>query len=349
MLLPSVRNPNNTIVLAPKFNFENLTPKPPSRELPRIYKSFERKRNRYSNGRDSSFSNGIRSDHSPTMLRTPLSVKNHSKKFIELANLKERLKRRIETRERKTELSAKLGKQYGIVFDKLSLLKYTEEEMIEKAVKYHKKVTCENASKLIQHTWRKYRVKQNIAFEKLKVRVAARKIQSCWIKYLTQVLIPKKQKMIYNKAAVTIQKNYRGYSVRRKYKLIFQGLKLKRALKYFEDLQRKMNQESAKIILKNWKSYKLRKAIKKKIDDKAAKKRAEKLESLRVNLPLPARKNSDNFREMLKNNQDFDPDAPPERIRSRTRVDHSFQDRRHFFNTQTRSFIVSVQDTIAEV
>lgn len=74
----------------------------------------------------------------------------------------------------------------------------------------------------------------------------------------------------------------------------------------------------------------------------------ERSEYSKINLPLPIplRKNSLIYKENLIRNIDFDPDSPPERIRSRTRVDSGMsRDRKQLLTLGVKTFMISILES----
>lgn len=115
------------------------------------------------------------------------------------------------------------------------------------------------AAEKIQKHWKAYTFGKAIENMKIRRHIAARKIQRTWKSFYKMKVLPKFIEENREKAALVIQRYFRGYSARMKYFLVLNRKKLKSQLKYFDEICDQVKLESIIIIQKYWRKYKIRK------------------------------------------------------------------------------------------
>lgn len=133
------------------------------------------------------------------------------------------------------------------------------ESILERAYYMHKIREINSAAAKIQKNWKFYvffKAQQEVT---LKKEAAARKIQKMWKKYVNNKVVPKKIEEKKIKAAILIQKCFRGYSARMKYSVMLGRKKIKENLSYFEGVWDEIVVESVLVIQRYWRKYLARK------------------------------------------------------------------------------------------
>ncbi|OMJ94026.1 hypothetical protein SteCoe_2948 [Stentor coeruleus] len=159
----------------------------------------------------------------------------------------------------KAKTAERLWEDFGIYVKKTDIKDSSIEEIMEKAYYVFLYGKMNDAATKIQLSWRDYCVyKEKIRITVLR-EIAARKLQKAWKKYKILVLNPKKTYSYKEKAAICIQKHYRGYRSRIHFSVLKGRAILKANLRYFDSIRDEVYKESVKIIWRVWKKYKAKK------------------------------------------------------------------------------------------
>lgn len=197
-------------------------------------------------------------------LLPPLSIQTSSNKTSSKLKsvLQERriikdLQKNQEKKERifKGKIAETLWDNFQIYINYKDLSQNTAEQIVEKAVYIHKYRELNKYASRIQKFWKKYSFNKGKRFIELQREIAALKIQSLWKNYKRKVLNPRLQRNREEKAAVTIQRYYRGYRYRMNYLVIKGRKQIEENMKFFDSVRDEMIRESALTILKHWRAY----------------------------------------------------------------------------------------------
>ncbi|CAG9336022.1 unnamed protein product [Blepharisma stoltei] len=291
-------------------SFEKSFSKTPIPKLPRIRALSQRNSSnqitiRSRNSNHSQHYSEI-SDEIDIKLRHHLEAKDALiKQYTFQSNKKQELEEKIKKKERKERLSLQLQKVYGYSFDK-DIYRLEDEEMIQKASDFYKEKKSFLGIVKFQRMWHQHFIKNKIQIEKIKINSAARKIQNCWLDYYRKAVLPRKLLEKRIKAATIIQKYIRGYFQRQSYLLYKHQKNLALAFKYMEDFKNKILEKNTIIIQRNWRSYKLRQSIAKRLERKRKKRNVIPLRTLkRENTEFDGKTSNDNS--PRRHNQDSSP------------------------------------------
>ena len=107
----------------------------------------------------------------------------------------------------------------------------------------------------IARWWKRKLIIKKMLAQNTRTENAVILIQNAWRTYIqvknTKNLI-KEMAIAQNKAALLIQKTYRGYQIRKKYALIIKEKKMEKIFMHFEHIRQQLYKESIKIIEDSW-------------------------------------------------------------------------------------------------
>jgi len=174
----------------------------------------------------------------------------------------------LKSKERKFQLYLHLKKFYGVIMPESKVLGSTEEELIEKASILRKRRNLDKSISKFQKKWQEYRVHKYVKIEKLFINACARKIQAAWKTYYHEVKLPRELFKRQTEAAVLIQKNYRKFQARKRFSEAMEYKRLQEAFEYFEQIKRSAQLRLAELLVPVWRTYKLRKVIRARVETK---------------------------------------------------------------------------------
>ncbi|CAG9321786.1 unnamed protein product [Blepharisma stoltei] len=155
---------------------------------------------------------------------------------IKLKKLKEKeeiINRKLQKRQEKDILAKHIENVLGIKLSRIFVRSSNIDEIWDKGYMIFQMKRKYRAVKYISNWWKKTIINRKIREIKLKNHMAASFIQRNWKKFKKQKLL----KSIFDakkKAAITIQKFYRGYKIRSEYKTIILKIHMKKIFQYFE-------------------------------------------------------------------------------------------------------------------
>ena len=151
-----------------------------------------------------------------------------------------------------------LWNNFDIYIRNKEISQSTLEEIMEKAYYIYKHRQLNSSASMIQFSWRRYQLNKAKNIINKQKNASAKVIQRAWRKYYKNIIQPRKKSEKENKAAIIIQRYYRGYRLKMKYSVIKGRIALEENMKYFDSVRNEMLQESAIIIARYWKKYKVR-------------------------------------------------------------------------------------------
>ena len=129
--------------------------------------------------------------------------------------------------------------------DLLSLSAFVENKKVE--------AKMNRAASRIQRNWRRYVLYKFMFQTKIKKTKAATKIQLAWRNYRENSHLMKIQNFEKNKAAVMVQKFLRGFIDTKDKEETLKQIKLYKNLEYFDEIKKKLEQDSYLFIAYYWK------------------------------------------------------------------------------------------------
>lgn len=150
-----------------------------------------------------------------------------------------------------------LWNNFNIYIRKKEIAQSSIEEIMEKGYYIYKFRELENLVRKIQKAWKTHSFSKAKAALNLQKNLAARKIQKAWKKFWKNSVLPRLTRLKQTSAAIIIQKFYRGYRYRMKYSVLQGRIQIDENMKYFDKVRDKMYNESARIILRYWRKYKV--------------------------------------------------------------------------------------------
>jgi IQ calmodulin-binding motif len=193
--------------------------------------------------------------YSPNQLHIKYKSVLNQKALVE-DNLKS-LQLRIKTIE-------SLQKIYGIKFSNTQIKNLSIQELENKAKHTFKHKKILQSYNKIAHWWKKILIIKKIQMQQIKCEKAAFFIQTNWRIYLHKIICKNmilKIKLQQNKAALDIQRVFKGYMVRKVYGIILKKIKMSKNFEYFEKIRKKLLKQSLTTISYAWLTYKSRKAF----------------------------------------------------------------------------------------
>ena len=161
------------------------------------------------------------------------------------------------------------------IFLSQKCLAWNVSEVLEQGFYLYQVRKMNKAAEKIQKFWKAYIFAQALANIKIRRHLAARKIQRSWKIFYKIRILPKFIEEKRVKAALVIQRYFRGYSARMKYFLVLNRKKLKSQLKFFDEICDQVKLESIIIIQSYWRKYKIRKEKNKPVKKNTGKKFAQ--------------------------------------------------------------------------
>ena len=171
-----------------------------------------------------------------------------------------RLKNQVEIqdRDRKKRLVGLLFKYYQVKFSRIERKNYTMQQLVQKAVNMWAGKVGKKAAKRMIQWYHTVIIQKQAKIMQYRSHLAAFRIQIHWQKYKLSVLEPQKDLKIREKAAIVIQKWFRGHLIREKYRKRQLFRRINHLHFHYQRLRSQLLCEKASIIAKSWKEYKSR-------------------------------------------------------------------------------------------
>jgi hypothetical protein len=162
----------------------------------------------------------------------------------------------LSDRKRKVEVVKEVKTKYAVKFSKREIAGSSSTQLALAALTLVHEREKQKAATTIAKAWRRWMWKRASKLLEIKKKAAARKIQRAWKRH---VAYRKEQADMRRKvsAAGRIQTAWRGYSVRRCTKEMITEARMRKHFLYFDTIRAKLMAESASIIWKRWKLYKV--------------------------------------------------------------------------------------------
>ena len=129
------------------------------------------------------------------------------------------------------------------------------ESILERAYYMHRVRGINSAAAKIQKNWKIFVFFKGQQRIKRKREAAARKIQRMWGRFVEEKVVPKRLGEKKTKAAILIQKSFRGYLERMKYSVMLGRKRIKENLSYFEGVWDGIVEESVVVIQRFYRKY----------------------------------------------------------------------------------------------
>ena len=205
--------------------------------------------------------NTIPSSHSPSLTPKNFNKKSLSHLRHQRLQEKELVSQNISVIQKRISTIKELRTKYKIKFTQNEIRQLSDEKLeIRAKQKFLQNLKFEAVQK-ISYWWKRIIIIRKIKKQDRQFEDAAKKIQIRWREYSFKKSVKKAKIEFINKvnsAALLIQSNFRGYTVRKSVGLLIKKQKLQRNFTFFYNLRQDVMKKVLENVLYNWSNFKVK-------------------------------------------------------------------------------------------